>query len=190
MGRGFHLPPLSGSRRTVPHRHALGRPDLPQMPAPDGVDGRDRHGALAHAAERVVLGALSGRQPDARHVRRPVSAPARGLSRYETALGILHKLRAAMARPNQDRIGGQSGQHVEVDQTWVGGRTRGEGRGVHHKVLVARAVEVRHRKPGTAQDARKDGRHAGRVRLAVAPDRSAEQLCGFVETPLQRERSP
>ena len=61
-------------------------------------------------------------------------------------------------------------------------RTRGEGRGVHHKVLVACAVEVRHRKPGTAQDKRKDGRYAGRVRLAVVPDRSADSLCGFVES--------
>ena len=58
----------------------------------------------------------------------------------------------------------------------------GEGRGVHHKVLVACAVEVRHRKPGTAQDKRKDGRYAGRVRLAVVPDRSADSLCGFVES--------
>ena len=57
----------------------------------------------------------------------------------------------------------------------------GEGRGVHHKVLVACAVEVRHRKPGTAQDKRKDGRYAGRVRLAVVPD-SADSLCGFVES--------
>ncbi len=104
------------------------------------------------------------------------------LSRYETAFGILHNLRAAMVRPNQDRIGGRSGQHVEVDETWVGGRMRGEGRGVHHKVLVACAVEVRHRKPGTAQGTRKDGRYAGRVRLAVESDRSAEQLCGFVES--------
>ena len=85
-----------------------------------------------------------------------------GLSRYETAFGILHKLRAGMVRPNQDRIGGKPGEHVEIDETWVGGRTRGEGRGVHHKVLVACAVEVRHRKPGTAQDKRKDGRYAGR----------------------------
>jgi hypothetical protein len=105
-----------------------------------------------------------------------------GLSRYETAFGILHKLRAGMARPDQDRIGGQPDQHVEVDETYVGGRTRGDGRGVHHKVLVGCAVEVRHRKPGTAQDKRKDGRYAGRVRLAVAPDRSAESLCGFVES--------
>ena len=57
--------------------------------------------------------------------------------------------------------------------------TRGEGRG-DHKVLVACAVEVRHRKPGTAQDKRKDGRYAGRV-IAVVPDRSADSLCGFVE---------
>jgi ISXO2-like transposase domain len=103
-----------------------------------------------------------------------------GLSRYETAFGILHKLRAAMVRPDRDRIGGP-GQHVEVDETYVGGRTRGEGRGVHHKVLVACAVEVRLRKPGTAQDKRKQGRYAGRVRLAIVPDRSGESLCGFVE---------
>lgn len=45
---------------------------------------------------------------------------------------------------------------------------------------MAAAVEVRHRKPGTAQDKHKDGRYAGRVRLAIAPDRSAEVLCGFV----------
>ena len=102
------------------------------------------------------------------------------LSRYETAFGILHKLRAGMVRPDQDRIGGRPGEHVEVDETLIGGRTRGEGRGVHDKVLVSCAVEVRHREPGTAQDKRKDGRYAGRVRLAVMSDRSAKSLCGFV----------
>src|SRR5208337_2466220 len=104
-----------------------------------------------------------------------------GLTRYETAFQILHKLRAGMVRPHQDRIGGRANEHVEVDETWIGGRTRGEGRGVHHKVLVACAVEVRHRKPGTARDKRNDGRYAGRVRLAVAADRSAKSLCGFVD---------
>ncbi len=105
-----------------------------------------------------------------------------GLTRYETAFGILHKLRAGMVRPDQDRIGGRPGEHVEIDETGVGGRTRGEGRGIHHKTLVAAAVEVRRRKPGTAQDKRKDGRYAGRVRLAIADDRSANSLCGFVES--------
>jgi transposase-like protein len=108
-----------------------------------------------------------------------------GLSRYETAFGILHKLRAAMVRPDQDRIGGHADQHVEVDETWVGGRTRGEGRGIHHKTLVAAAVEVRHREPGTAQDKRRDGRYAGRVRLAIAADRSAEALGGFVRSTVE-----
>jgi hypothetical protein len=42
-----------------------------------------------------------------------------GLSGYETAFQILHKLRAGMVRPDQDRIGGRPGEHVEVDETWV-----------------------------------------------------------------------
>ena len=51
-----------------------------------------------------------------------------GLSRYETAFQILHKLRVGMVRPDQDRIGEKKGGHVEVDETWMGGQTRGEGR--------------------------------------------------------------
>ena len=35
---------------------------------------------------------------------------------------------------------------------------------------------------------RKVGRYAGRVRLAIVPDRSQELLCGFVESPLCRAR--
>lgn len=105
-----------------------------------------------------------------------------GLSRYETAFQILHKLRAGMVRPDQDRIGGKIGEHVEVGETWVGGRTRGKGRGVHDKILVSCAVEVRRRKPGTSLDKRKDGRYAGRVRLSIVPNRSAESLCGFIES--------
>lgn len=105
-----------------------------------------------------------------------------GLSRYETAFQILHKLRAGMVRPDQDQIGGKPDEHVEADETWIGGRTRGEGRGVHHKSLVAAAVEVRQRKPGTKLNPRRSGRYAGRVRLAVVHDRSARALGGFVKT--------
>src|SRR5467141_156365 len=54
-----------------------------------------------------------------------------GLNRYETAFQILHKLRAGRVRPGRDRIGGQPGDDVGIDEAWVGGRTRGEGRGVH-----------------------------------------------------------
>ena len=107
-----------------------------------------------------------------------------GLPRYETAFQLLHKLRAGMVRPDQDRIGVE-GEHVEVDETWIGGRTRGKGRGVHDKVLVVCAVEVRRRKPGSPLNKRRNGRYAGRVRLAVAPNRSAASLCGFVAGAVQ-----
>jgi transposase-like protein len=104
-----------------------------------------------------------------------------GLSRYETAFQILHKLRAGMVRPDQDRIGGKPEIFVEADETWIGGRTRGKGRGVHDMVLVACAVEVLQRKRTSSLNKRKTGRYAGRVRLSVVPDRSAKSLIGFIE---------
>lgn len=107
-----------------------------------------------------------------------------GLTRYETAFQILHKLRAGMVRPNRDRIGGNLSRrdHVEIDETWVGGVTRGEGRGVHDQTLIIGAVEVRQRPPKKGdKPARRGGRYAGRLRLEVAPNRGAKALCGFVE---------
>ena len=104
-----------------------------------------------------------------------------GLSCYETAFQILHKLRAGMVRPDQDRIGGKPDIFVEADETWIGGRTRGKGRGVHDMVLVACAVEVLQRKRTSSLNKRKTGRYAGRVRLSVVPDRSAKSLVGFIE---------
>lgn len=107
-----------------------------------------------------------------------------GLKRYETAFQILHKLRRAMVRPNRDCIGGVF--PVEVDETWVGGRTRGDGRGQHHKTLVVGAVEARKRKANEAKRdpskalPRRGGLYAGRLRLQVAPDRSAKSLERFV----------
>ena len=87
-----------------------------------------------------------------------------GLNRYETAFQILHKLRAGMVRPGRDRIGGQPRDHVEIDELWVGGRTRGEGRGVHNQSLVIAAVEVRPRKPENVKGVpRRNGRYAGRI---------------------------
>ncbi len=62
-------------------------------------------------------------------------------------------------------------------------KTRGEGRGVHHKTLVATAVEVRHREPGTARDKRKDGRYAGRVRLYRRAARSTRSPGAWASTP-------
>jgi transposase-like protein len=105
-----------------------------------------------------------------------------GLSCYETAFQILHKLRVGMVRPDQDRIGGKPSEVVEADETYVGGRTRGKGSGVHNMVIVAGAVEVRQRKVDSTLNKRRTGRYAGRVRLAVVQDRSAKSLGGFVES--------
>src|SRR5207248_2828560 len=80
--------------------------------------------------------------------------------------------RAGMDRPGRDRLGGQPRDHVEIDESWVGGRTRGEGRGVHDQSLVIAAVEVRQRKPENVKGVpRRNGRYAGRIRMEVVPDR-------------------
>lgn len=110
-----------------------------------------------------------------------------GLRRYETAFQMLHKLRAAMVRPGRDRIGAE--WPVEVDETYVGGATQGEGRGRHHKTLVVGIVEVRPRRkaPGpdpnlpSGQRPQHRGGHgrgfiAGRLRLRVIPNRMQETL--------------
>jgi len=97
-----------------------------------------------------------------------------GLSRYETAFQLLHKLRSGMVRPDRDRIGAL--WPIEVDEVLIGGKTRGEGRGVHHKTYVVGAVEARQK-----QDQR--GRravYAGRLRLQVLSDRSKKSLETFV----------
>ena len=109
-----------------------------------------------------------------------------GLTRYETAFGILHKLRAGMVRQDRDRIGGSiSGRdHIEIDETYIGGVLRGEGKGPHAdaKTLVVAAVEVRTRPPKKGdKPERRGGRYAGRLRLEIVPDRTAKSLCGFVE---------
>ena len=109
-----------------------------------------------------------------------------GLTRYETAFQILHKLRAGMVRPDRDPIGSNiaRGDHVEVDECYIGGETRGKGKGVHadEKTLVIAAVEVRQRpaKKGDKPE-RRGGRYAGRLRIEVVPDRTEKALCGFVE---------
>ena len=77
-----------------------------------------------------------------------------GLSRYETAFQIFHKLRAGLVRPEQDTIGDQ--YPVEVDETLVGGRTKGEGQGIHHKTIVVGAVEVRPRSTSLQRQAEQE----------------------------------
>ena len=117
-----------------------------------------------------------------------------GIRRYETAFQMLHKLRAAMVRPERGPIGQRF--PVEVDETFVGGATQGKGRGVTDKVLVVGAVEVMPRHESEKRGGRNPNdmggpplpRHrgghgrgivAGRIRLQVVPDRKQE-------TPIRR----
>lgn len=105
-----------------------------------------------------------------------------GLTRYETAYQIFHKLRAGMVRPERDTIGSEHA--VEVDECLVGGKTKGEGRGVHHKALVIGAVETRVREADGKKHKR--GVYAGRLRLQVVRDRKAPSCEGFVRDNVTR----
>ena len=90
-----------------------------------------------------------------------------GISRYETAWTILHKLRRAMVAPEREPLTGE----IEVDEGYLGGRDtdlRG-GRQRDGKPLVGVAVEVR-------------GRGSGRLRLQLLPDPSARSLTWFVRS--------
>jgi hypothetical protein len=111
-----------------------------------------------------------------------------GLTRNETAFTMLHKLRSGMVRPDRDAIG--SGWAIEIDECYVGGATRGEGSGVHHKSLVVGAVEVCKKLPPEDPLERKQWMkktpaskriYAGRLRLQVVPDRRMDMLTSFVK---------
>ena len=112
-----------------------------------------------------------------------------GLSCYETAFTMLHKLRSGMVRPQRDKIGGEYA--VEADETLIGGPTHGLGKGVHRMTAVIGAVEVRPRKDGEDRIASRKAHHkggkplkkavyAGRLRLRVIENRSAEACTGFI----------
>ena len=77
---------------------------------------------------------------------------ALGFGSYETAWAWLHKLRRAMVRPERDLLDGV----VELDQSFLGGQSKGRQGGSSDKVPVTIAVE------------RTPGGRLGRVRLEAA----------------------
>jgi transposase-like protein len=90
-----------------------------------------------------------------------------GLSRYETAWMMLHKLRRAMVNTAREPLRGE----VEVDETWVGGEQAGLRGSRQLKdrraALVLVAVEKR-------------GRASGRARMSVIPDFKASTITRFL----------
>jgi len=89
---------------------------------------------------------------------------------YETAFNMLHKLRAAMVRPERDRIHGK----VEMDETFVGSPKPGKrGRGAEGKTIVLGAIEV--------LPAREKRTRSGRLRMRVVPDAKGKTLFAFAK---------
>ncbi len=90
-----------------------------------------------------------------------------GLSRYETAWMMLHKLRRAMVNGVREPLRGE----VEVDDTWIGGEQAGlrGSRQLKNRraALVLVAVEKR-------------GRASGRARMSVIPDFKATTILRFL----------
>ncbi len=88
-------------------------------------------GRMVAGHPRARLGGLFWSASQMPGIILPHSSSARsGFPVTKPPFRILHKLRAGMVRPDQDRFGSEACDHVEVDETWVGGRTRGKGRGV------------------------------------------------------------
>lgn len=108
-----------------------------------------------------------------------------GLSRYETAFQLLHKLRGALVAPDRDPLRGE----VEVDECFVGGEEAGRpGRGAETKVLVVVAVEVIHWNEEDPDNPERTvtRTRAGRLRASVIPDASAETLLPWIVENIQR----
>ena len=89
---------------------------------------------------------------------------------YETAFNVLHKLRAAMVRPERDRFHGE----IEMDETFVGSHKPGKrGRGAEGKTIVLGAIEV--------LPAREKRRRSGRLRMRVVPDVKGKTIVAFAK---------
>jgi transposase-like protein len=86
-----------------------------------------------------------------------------GISRYETAWMMLHKLRRAMVNASREPLRGE----VEVDDTWIGGEQAGlrGSRQLKNRraALVLVAVEMR-------------GQATGRARMNVLPNFKASTI--------------
>jgi hypothetical protein len=105
-----------------------------------------------------------------------------GFGSYQTAWSWLHKIRRAMVRPGREPLG----EHVEADETLIGGKSSGRpGRGASGKTVVAGAVEAPRVTPSGARRGNVRGRRLGRLRLQAVADASASSLEGFLTTNLE-----
>jgi transposase-like protein len=98
-----------------------------------------------------------------------------GLSRYETAFLMLHKLRAAMVNPDRDLLAGR----VEVDESYLAGEGRRKsGSPSDRRLQVVGAVEVRE---GTSAKTGEIVARPGRVRFRSIKNAIQPVLLGFIK---------
>ena len=106
-----------------------------------------------------------------------------GVKRYETAFQLMHKLRSGLVDPSREPLKGE----VEIDEAFVGGKEEGRpGRGAETKTLIIVAVEIlRYDAPDPKDRGNKDAaiekKRAGRVRMSVIPDASANTLIPWAQ---------
>lgn len=96
-----------------------------------------------------------------------------GITRYETAFQMLHKLRSALIAPGREPLAGL----VEMDETYIENRNR-------DRSIIIGAVEVRRREdPGVGYSGgslqKKRSTVAGRLRLKVITNESSTSFLGF-----------
>jgi len=159
LAPGFRLSQVSEPRRLARRRRAI---QVRMLREEDRCDGWHFVRPAPNAAHGVVHGVLAVRDGEGRSL-------GAGLQRtlefgsYQTAWGMLHRLRSVLVRPGRDRLSGT----VEVDETYFGDEEPGlrGGRQGGKKVLASVAVEPR---------------GFGRCRMAVLADASAASLEGFV----------
>ena len=112
-----------------------------------------------------------------------------GIRRYETAFMLLHKLRAAMVRPDHEGRGHRVYRRSRRGRGW--GAHAGRGTRRSSQGTVVGAVEVRRGAPEVVQEKRKRQKHekgcpvrgetyAGRLRLRHVPNRSKLALTSFM----------
>ena len=84
---------------------------------------------------------------------------------YKCAWRMCHELRKLMATADYSGPLGGDGKHVEIDETFVGGKVTGEGSGPHveRKTIVFGMVE-----------------REGKIRTGVIPDQTMETVYGII----------
>jgi len=103
-----------------------------------------------------------------------------GLTRYETAFQLLHRLRAVMVHPSRDKIGAE--WPLELDIVFVCGKHKSGIQGKMDKAPVIIAVEIRRREVRDSKTDKVIKRAlAGRMRLQKLPDKSAASVDEFAK---------